>query len=92
MTTTTIYDSAQPRLPLLSEFRHFWTYRGLIGLLVNRDLTVRYKRSLLGVWWTLLNPLLTAGIMYLIFGQLFGRASVPPTSPTSCTCCPASCS
>ena len=72
MTTTTIYDSAQPRLPLLSEFRHFWTYRGLIGLLVNRDLTVRYKRSLLGVWWTLLNPLLTAGIMYLIFGQLFG--------------------
>lgn len=41
-------------------------------MLVNRDLTVRYKRSLLGVWWTLLNPLLTAGIMYLIFGQLFG--------------------
>jgi ABC-type polysaccharide/polyol phosphate export permease len=70
--TTTIYDSAQPRRPLLSEFRHFWTYRGLIRLLVNRDLTVRYKRSLLGVWWTLLNPLLTAGIMYLIFGQLFG--------------------
>jgi ABC-type polysaccharide/polyol phosphate export permease len=69
--TSTIYDSAQPRLPLLSEFRHFWTYRGLIRLLVNRDLTVRYKRSLLGVWWTLLNPLLTAGIMYLVFGQLF---------------------
>lgn len=70
--TTTHYDSAQARRPVLTEFQHFWTYRGLIRLLVNRDLTVRYKRSLLGVWWTLLNPLLTAGIMYLIFGQLFG--------------------
>ena len=70
--TTTIYDSDQTRRPLVTEFKHFWTYRGLIRLLVNRDLTVRYKRSLLGVWWTLLNPLLTAGIMYLVFGQLFG--------------------
>lgn len=73
MTTTPIYDSAQPRQPLVTEFRHFWNYRGLIKVLVSRDLTVRYKRSLLGVWWTLLNPMLTAGVMLLIFGALFSR-------------------
>ena len=72
MTSTQIYDSSQTRRPLITEFQHFWAHRGLIRLLVNRDLTVRYKRSLLGVWGTLLNPLLTAGIMYLIFGALFG--------------------
>ena len=71
MKATTYYDSAQTRRPLLTEFGNFWSYRGLLRLLVTRDLTVRYKRSILGVWWTLLNPLLTTGIMWLVFGQLF---------------------
>jgi ABC-2 type transport system permease protein len=70
---TTHYDSAQTRRPLLTEFTNFWSYRGLLRLLVTRDLTVRYKRSILGVWWTLLNPLLTTGIMYVIFGRFFPR-------------------
>ena len=67
-----IYDSALARRPLISEFQNLWTYRGLVRLLVNRELTVRYKRSALGVWWTLLNPLLTTAIMWVVFGQIFG--------------------
>jgi ABC-2 type transport system permease protein len=67
----TYYDSDESRRPLLSEFRNFAEYRGLIRLLVVRDLTVRYKRSTLGVWWTLLNPLLTSAVMYAIFSNLF---------------------
>lgn len=67
-----IYDSALARRPLISEFQNLWNYRGLIRLLVNRELTVRYKRSSLGVWWTLLNPLLTTAIMWIVFGQIFG--------------------
>jgi ABC-type polysaccharide/polyol phosphate export permease len=67
-----VYDSAQPRTPLVTELRNFWLYRRLIKLLVARDLTTRYKRSVLGVWWTLLNPLLTAGVMYLVFGVAIG--------------------
>ena len=67
-----VYDSDQIRTPLLSELRNFWRYRRLIRLLVVRDLTTRYKRSVLGVWWTLLNPLLTAGVMYLVFGVAIG--------------------
>ncbi len=40
-----------------------------------RDLTLRYKRSVLGVWWTVLNPLLTAAVMWLVFSQIFRRVS-----------------
>ena len=31
-------------------------YAQLIRLLVNRELTLRYKRSVIGIGWTLLNP------------------------------------
>ncbi|HSJ27532.1 MAG TPA: ABC transporter permease [Acidimicrobiia bacterium] len=67
-----VYDSAEARTPLVTELRNFWRYRRLIRLLVARDLTTRYKRSVLGVWWTLLNPLLTAGVMFLVFGVAIG--------------------
>lgn len=76
-----VYDSAQLRTPIVSELRNLWVYRGLIRLLVTRDLTTRYKRSVLGVWWTLLNPLLTTGVMWLVFGVVigsrFGQTSEP---------------
>lgn len=51
-------------------------YRGLLWLLVTRDLTVRYKRSFLGVWWTLLNPLLTMSVLWIVFSQIF-RFEIP---------------
>lgn len=65
------YDSDQARRPLVSELANLWGYRGLLRLLVVRDLTVRYKRSTLGVWWTLLNPLLTMSVMWVVFGNFF---------------------
>ena len=74
-TSTVIYDSATPRRPLIDESKSLWEHRSLIRLLVTRDLTVRYKRSVLGVWWTLLNPLLTAAVMWLVFSQIFRRSS-----------------
>lgn len=72
MVTQSYYDSAQVRRPVITELQNFWRHRGLLRLLVTRDLTVRYKRSVLGVWWTLLNPLLTTAVMWLVFGKLFG--------------------
>jgi ABC-type polysaccharide/polyol phosphate export permease len=71
MTTTTYYDSDIARKPLLTEMRNLYEYRGLIRLLVTRDITVRYKRSSLGVWWTLLNPLFTSAALWIVFGQFF---------------------
>src|SRR3989304_5522740 len=80
MTTLSVYDSAQTRTPLVSEFRNLWTYRGLIRLLVARELTSRYKRSILGGWWTLLNPILTTGVLWLVFSVVirdFARTDEP---------------
>ncbi len=69
--TTSYYDSDSARKPVASEVMNLWAHRGLIRLIVTRDLTVRYKRSTLGIGWTLLNPLLTTGVMWLIFGNFF---------------------
>lgn len=79
VTTNNEYDSARLRRPVIDEFVSLWTHRNLIRLLTIRDLTLRYKRSVLGVWWTLLNPLLTAAVYWLVFSQIFNRtdAGVP---------------
>ena len=46
-------------------------YAQLIRLLVNRELTLRYKRSVLGVGWTLLNPMLTSFVLWIVFSFVF---------------------
>lgn len=74
----TLYDSDARRSPLRDELVNFWHYRGLLRLLVGRDLTVRYKRSFLGVGWSLLNPVLTIGVMWAVFSEVF-RFSIPDT-------------
>jgi ABC-type polysaccharide/polyol phosphate export permease len=66
-----IYDSATHALPALSELRELRHYRFLLFQLIRRDLVARYKRSILGVAWTMLNPLGTMLIMTLVFSNLF---------------------
>jgi ABC-2 type transport system permease protein len=43
----------------------------LIRLLVGRELTLRYKRSVLGIGWTLLNPILTSFVLWIVFSFVF---------------------
>ncbi len=47
-----------------------WGYRELIGRLVQRELGARYKRSVLGWLWSMLNPAATLAIYALVFGVL----------------------
>ncbi len=47
-----------------------WGYRELIGRLVQRELGSRYKRSVLGWLWSMLNPAATLAIYALVFGVL----------------------
>jgi ABC-2 type transport system permease protein len=49
----------------------------LIRLLVGRELTIRYKKSVLGIGWTLLNPILTSFVLWIVFSFVF--ASKLPT-------------
>lgn len=46
-------------------------YLPLLRELVARDIKVRYRRSVLGMLWTVLNPLLMMGVMTIVFSQLF---------------------
>jgi ABC-type polysaccharide/polyol phosphate export permease len=46
-------------------------YAQLIRLLVGRELTVRYKRSVIGIGWTLLNPMLTSFVLWVVFSFVF---------------------
>ena len=46
-------------------------YRPLLDQLVLRDLKVKYRRSILGYLWSLLNPLLMMCVMTLVFSYVF---------------------
>ncbi len=49
--------------------QELWAYRELLGFMVWRDVSVRYKQSLLGILWALLTPLIAMAIFTIIFGR-----------------------
>ena len=49
-------------------FKHYWF---LMTQLISRDFKVKYKRSVLGVVWSLLNPILMMTVMAVVFSQMF---------------------
>lgn len=51
-------------------------YRFLLSQLVIRDFKTKYKRSILGIIWSLLNPVLTMFVLYLVFSTLF-KTDIP---------------
>lgn len=65
-----VYDSADRGSRLLREAKALWQYRGLVHELVIRDIKVRYKRSVLGVAWTMLAPLLNMVALTLVFSAI----------------------
>ncbi len=56
--------------------RALYRFRELMVMLVERDLKVRYKRSYLGMLWTLLNPLLQMVVYTLVFSTIM-RVGIP---------------
>ena len=46
-------------------------YRFLMDQLVSRDFKVRYKRSVLGVMWSFINPILTMLVQFFVFSKVF---------------------
>ena len=61
---------------VIESFRDVVRYRNLLRDLIARDLNVRYKRSALGVLWTMLNPLLLMTILAFVFAHIL-RVTVP---------------
>jgi len=67
-----VYDSARRGLPALEELRELFNYRNLVAQTARRNIVVRYKRSVLGIAWTMLNPLGTTLILTFVFSTVFG--------------------
>ncbi|MBC8492494.1 MAG: ABC transporter permease [Chloroflexi bacterium] len=70
-----VYDSHQAHIVALDELLALLDYKELLKNLVARDLKVRYKRSVLGFFWTMLNPLLMMIVFTVVF-SVFLRFSV----------------
>jgi ABC-type polysaccharide/polyol phosphate export permease len=76
ITDLTIYDSSRRGPRVIDELREVIRYRNLIFQLVRRDILTRYKRSVLGIAWTMLNPLGMMVVLTVAFSQIF-RFDVP---------------
>lgn len=57
------------------DLQELWSYRELLYFLTWRDITVRYKQTVLGAAWAILQPLLTMVVFSLFFGKLAGMPS-----------------
>ena len=51
--------------------KNFLKFKPLLSELVGRDIKIKYRRSVLGVAWTLLNPLLMMVVLSVVFTNLF---------------------
>lgn len=69
-----------PELPVLDIYpskgwislnlRDIWEYRELLYFLTERDIKIRYKQTVLGVAWAVIQPLIAMVIFSIVFGQL----------------------
>ena len=50
--------------------KEVWAYRDLIALFVKRDFTAKYKQTVLGPLWAVIQPLMTTVVFSIIFGSL----------------------
>ena len=53
--------------------KEFWQYKDLLKLLVSRNIKLKYRRSVLGYLWSVLNPLLIMIVMTAVFSTMFKR-------------------
>lgn len=51
----------------IERIKHLWQYRELIGNLTRKELKVKYKNSILGFFWSLLNPLMYLVVFSIVF-------------------------
>jgi lipopolysaccharide transport system permease protein len=71
---TTIYIKPSTGLAALN-LRDLWTYRELVYFMIWRDVKVRYKQTMLGAAWAVIQPVMTM----LVFTFLFGRIAKLPS-------------
>ena len=74
-TATRVITIKPPSGWLKLDLAELWEYRELLYFLIWRDLKVRYRQTVIGVSWVVLQPLATTAIFAVIFGRLAGLPS-----------------
>lgn len=69
-TFTTVINAEKTGLDL--HLKELWRYRDLITLFVKRSFVTRYKQTILGPAWAIIQPLLTTVVFTIIFGNIAG--------------------
>lgn len=72
MQTTVIQPPRRINLPSL---RELWQSREVVARLAQRDIIVRYRQTVLGIAWVIIQPVLSAGVFSLVFGMVAGLSS-----------------
>ncbi len=67
-----VFSASLHVLDIKKTLSELWAFRDLLAILVLRDIKVRYKQTLLGFLWVILQPLASAGVFSVIFGYLIG--------------------
>lgn len=57
------------------DLKELWRYRDLVFLFVKRNYNTRYKQTILGPLWLILNPLITVTLYVFVFGNIAGLAT-----------------
>src|SRR5215475_770754 len=77
MATSTLTDQelqlVAPRQPVWVHLRDIWRFRELLRNLIRKELKVKYKKSVLGFVWTMVNPLFLL-VVYTIVFNILGTA------------------
>ncbi len=72
----TVRTSEPPKLRVLPRLRELWADRQLLGNLVRKEVSVKYKSSVLGVAWSMLNPIMYLLIFSLVFAVVL-KGGIP---------------
>jgi homopolymeric O-antigen transport system permease protein len=73
---TTVIEPSRGWVPL--NLSHLWEYREVLYFLVWRDIKVRYRQTLIGVTWAIIQPFMTM----VVFSVFFGRLAKMPSDDT----------
>ena len=68
-----VYDSAELVSPFVEEIKGLKSHWFVLRRMIHTNFKIRYKRSYLGIVWSLLNPLLNMLVYVIVFSSLFNR-------------------
>lgn len=71
-----VRTSEAPRMRVVERIRELFAHREVLVNLTRKELKVKYKSSVLGILWSMLNPLMYLVVFYLVFTK-FLRSDIP---------------